>query len=810
MRLSPEVEIALNLAANEAARRGHEFLLVEHLLFALLFDDESKRIIKHAGGSHEKVRKRVEKYLEEEVPSREHRDQPTASLGFRRVVQRALNHAQSADTEEVTCGNLLISMFAEQDSVAIEALTGAGITRLNLVKFVTHNVSQVGDPDDDKKTPKKKKKSEHADGESDEDSSEDGEKTALESFTVDLNAEVVAGRIDPIIGRSKEIERCIQILARRKKNNPLLIGDAGVGKTAIAEGLAYKIIHKQVPKALEDAVVYSLDMGALLAGTRFRGDFEQRLKNVIKQLEELPNAILFIDEIHTILGAGQVQGGTMDASNMLKPSLASGRIRCMGSTTFQEFRQHFEKDRALTRRFQKVDVHEPSRDDTLEILRGVKKHYESFHKVTYNDDALEAAVDLSTRYLQDRKQPDKAIDLIDEAGAKKKLALGDGAVITHEDVEQVVATMAQIPPRQVTVDDKSALKNLENDLRGVVFGQDEAVSLVASAIKLARAGLRSPEKPIGSFLFTGPTGVGKTELAKQLAKTLGIGFMRFDMSEYMEAHTVSRLIGAPPGYVGFDRGGLLTDAVTKTPHAVLLLDEIEKAHPDIFNVLLQVMDHGTLTDNNGKSADFRHVVLIMTSNVGVRDMARRPLGFGENLKSPDSDREYKRLFAPEFRNRLDAKVQFASLDKRVLSNIVRKFLGETEALLVDKNVTLTATDAAIAWLGEHGYEESFGARPLARLVQEKVRKPLSEEILFGKLEHGGSATLDVRDGELVLTSTATLAAPEESLEEPSADPPATAPAKPAAKAAKPAAKAAKKPAAKPSEKSAKKPTPDEH
>ncbi|MFO0559328.1 MAG: ATP-dependent Clp protease ATP-binding subunit ClpA [Polyangiales bacterium] len=754
MRLSPEVEIALNLAASEAGRRQHEFVLVEHLLYALLFDDESKKIIRHSGGDIAKVKARVEKFLDDEVPQKSNLVQPSASLGFRRVVQRALSHAQSAETEEVTCGNLLIAMFAEQDSVALEALTAASLTRLNVLKFVTHNVSLVGDPDDDKtKAGESKKSRQHAGDEGDE--SSDDAKDPLEAFTLNLNEEVKQGRIDPIIGRAKEIDRCVQILARRKKNNPLLIGDAGVGKTAIAEGLAYKIVHKQVPKALEEATVYSLDMGALLAGTRFRGDFEQRMKNVIKALEAQKDSILFIDEIHTILGAGQVSGGTMDASNMLKPSLASGRIRCMGSTTFAEFRQHFEKDRALTRRFQKVDVPEPARDECVEILRGLKKQYEDYHKVTYDDASLEAAVDLSIRYLQDRKLPDKAIDLIDEAGAKKKLAQAKDQAqppaVAVEDIEAVVASMAQIPPRQVSTDDKTALRNLESDLGNAVFGQEDAVKIVANAVKLSRAGLRTADKTIGNYLFTGPTGVGKTELAKQLAKTLGIAFVRFDMSEYMEAHTVSRLIGAPPGYVGFDRGGLLTDAVTKTPHAVVLLDEIEKAHPDIFNVLLQVMDHGTLTDNNGKSADFRHVILIMTSNVGVRDMARRAVGFGDHQQNPDVDREYKRLFSPEFRNRLDARVQFKPLDRRIMGSIVKKFLRETEALLADKHIQLVATDAAIEWLGREGYDEAFGARPLARVVQQHVRQPASEEILFGELSHGGGTIeLDVREDKLVL------------------------------------------------------------
>jgi ATP-dependent Clp protease ATP-binding subunit ClpA len=770
MRLSPDVEIALNLATSEASRRRHEFVLVEHLLFALLFDDECKKIIRHAGGSAEKLRTRLETAFETEVPVKNVIGAPSASLGLRRVVQTALNHARSAETEEVTPANLLIAMFAEEDSVARDALTDAGLTRLSVVKFVTHGISQVGDPN-------KKRKKRKADGDGDAqpelagegarkkgdargaEQEESDEDDPLKAFTTNLNEEVKAGRIDPLIGRNKEIERCIHILARRKKNNPILIGDSGVGKTAIAEGLAWKIERKEVPPALHDAVVYSLDLGSLLAGTRYRGDFEERVKAVLSELQEQPNAILFIDEIHNILGAGRVEGGTNDAGNLLKPSLASGRLRCMGSTTFQEYRQHFENDRALARRFQKVDVGEPTRDECVDILRGLKHHYEDFHKVTYDDDAMRAAVDLSIRYLHDRKLPDKAIDLIDEAGAKKKLAQASAdpqvakSPVTVADIETVVASMAQIPPRQVNKDDKAALKELDVHLSATIFGQREAVDTITAAVKLARAGLRAPDKPIGSFIFTGPTGVGKTELAKQLAKILGISFLRFDMSEYMEAHTVSRLIGAPPGYVGFDRGGLLTDAVTKTPHAVVLLDEIEKAHPDIFNVLLQVMDHGTLTDNNGKKADFRHTILIMTSNVGARDIARKPLGFGEALVHPESDKEYKRLFSPEFRNRLDGRIQFRSLDRSVMSSIVLKMLKETEILLTEKNVKLDASEAAIAWLAKEGYDDTLGARPLARVVQEHVRKPLSEEILFGQLQHGGTAKLDLKDDKLVFLCT---------------------------------------------------------
>lgn len=774
MRLSPDVEIALNLATSEAARRRHEFVLVEHLLYALLFDDECKKIIKHAGGSTEKIRTRLEEAFENEVPTKLQIATPSASLGLRRVVQTALNHARSAETEEVTPANLLIAMFAEEESVARDALTDAGLTRLSVVKYVTHGISQVGDS---KK--RKKRSGKSADGEEGHpelagdgpgkakgsDEEEEEEKTPLEQFTSNLNEQVKAGRIDPLIGRNKEIERCIQILARRKKNNPILIGDSGVGKTAIAEGLAWKIERKEVPKALQDAIVYSLDLGSLLAGTRYRGDFEERVKAVLAELDEQPNAILFIDEIHNILGAGRVEGGTNDAGNLLKPSLASGRLRCMGSTTFQEYRQHFENDRALARRFQKVDVGEPSRDECVEILRGLKHHYEDYHKVTYDDEALRSAVDLSIRYLHDRKLPDKAIDLIDEAGAKKKLQQAEPDTATTPvsvaDIETVVASMAQIPPRQVNKDDKAALKELDVHLAATIFGQKEAVDTITAAVKLARAGLRSPDKPIGSFMFMGPTGVGKTELAKQLAKILGISFLRFDMSEYMEAHTVSRLIGAPPGYVGFDRGGLLTDAVTKTPHAVVLLDEIEKAHPDIFNVLLQVMDHGTLTDNNGKKADFRHTILIMTSNVGARDIARKPLGFGDPLSHPESDKEYKRLFSPEFRNRLDGRIQFKALDRSVMSSIVLKMLKETEVLLTEKNIKLDASEAAIHWLAKEGYDPTLGARPLARVVQEQVRKPLSEEILFGALQNGGTAKLDLKDGKLVF-----LCAPAETPAEP--------------------------------------------
>ncbi len=744
MRLAPEVEVALSLATSEAARRRHEFVAVEHLLFATLFDDAGKRIVRAAGGDPEGLRKKLERFLDNDidaVPEDEY-STPGASLGLKRAVQRALMHAQSAEKEEVNIGNLLIAIFSEHDSHAVQFMTETGLSRLSIVKFVSHGISKV--PDLEATNPV------HSGGE-ERGAGPDGEGGAadpIKAFTQNLNEMAAEGKIDPIIGRESEIQRVVHILCRRRKNNPLLIGDAGVGKTAIAEGLAWKIQRGEVPEPLKPAQIFSLDMGALLAGTKFRGDFEERLKGVIRGLEKIPDSILFIDEIHNIIGAGAVSGGTLDASNMLKPALASGRLRCIGSTTFQEFRGHFERDRALTRRFQRVDINEPSHADCIKILNGLKPVYEAFHGVTYTDGAVESSVVLSARYLHDRKLPDKAIDLIDESGAAVKLARGPASVIDTPDIEDVVAKMAQIPPRQVTTNDKEALKNLERDLGWVLFGQDSAIQQVASAIKLSRAGLRTGENPIGSFLFTGPTGVGKTELAKQLAKTLGIGFLRFDMSEYMEAHTVSRMIGAPPGYIGFDRGGLLTDAIAKTPHAVLLLDEIEKAHPDIFNVLLQVMDHGKLTDNNGKSTDFRHVVLIMTSNVGARDLVARSLGFGDAKTSPDTDREFKRLFSPEFRNRLDARVQFNALDKRVMSSIVRKFILELESQLAERQVKIRVTDAAVSHLADKGYDPDFGARPLARMIDEKIKRPLTNELLFGKLEKGGSVEIDAIGEEL--------------------------------------------------------------
>jgi len=734
MRISPEVEIALSLAANEAARRRNEFVTLEHLLYALLFDEATALVAKHAGGDVPKLKKALEAFLDTELAQVPEDDfeTPTASLGVQRVIRRAYAHVQSSGKDEVKGQNILVAIFAEPDSHAVATLEQHGVSRLDVVSYLSHGRSKlereegpasVGGGNEDPDAPKPAR-------------------DPLAAYTTNLNEEAKKSRIDPLVGRTNEVARIVQVLARRKKNNPLLVGDSGVGKTAIVEGLAKKIVEGDVPPALKDATVFALDMGALIAGTRYRGEFEERLKGVVRSLQEKEGAILFIDEIHTIVGAGATSGGSMDASNLLKPALASGRLRCIGSTTFEEFRQHFEKDRALARRFQRVEVNEPSVEDCVKILLGLRKQYEEFHGITYTDEAIEAAATLSARYLHDRKLPDKAIDLLDEAGAAMKLEKGKGAVVGVPEVETVLSRIAQIPPREVNTNDKEKLRNLTADLKKVIFGQDEAVHQLTSAIRLSRAGLRAPEKPIGSFLLTGPTGVGKTEVAKQLAKTMGVAFVRFDMSEYMEAHTVSRLIGAPPGYVGFDQGGLLTDAIAKTPHAVLLLDEIEKAHPQIFNVLLQVMDHGKLTDNNGKSTDFRHVVLLMTSNVGARDLAKRAVGFGDSRVSGDAEREYKLMFSPEFRNRLDARVAFAALSPDTMGSIVGKFVRELATLLVDKKVTMEVTEAAREYLRAKGYDEENGARPLARVIQEEVKRPLGEELLFGKLEHGGHVVVD--------------------------------------------------------------------
>ena len=783
MRISPEVEIALSLAANEAARRRHEYVTLEHLLYALLFDEATALVVRHAGGDPVLVKKELETFLTEQLDSvsEDAFTTPTASLGVQRAIRRAMSHVQSSGKDQVTGANVLVAIFAERDSPAVNILEKSGVTRLDVVAYMSHGISKIDEGEGGSGGADKEPASLGGD--------EDGprsRKDPLKAYTINLNEEAKSSRIDPLVGRSNEVMRMIQILARRKKNNPLLVGDSGVGKTAIVEGLALKIVNGEVPKALEKSTVYSLDMGALIAGTRYRGEFEERLKGVVKGLQKIEGAILFIDEIHTIVGAGATSGGSMDASNLLKPALASGRMRCIGSTTFEEFRQHFEKDRALARRFQRVEVNEPSIEDTKKILAGLRPQYEEFHGVKYTDEALDAAATLSARYLHDRRLPDKAIDLLDEAGAAAKLALykgekppnllrdepeaGDAAkkdaavaadggpgpgpdgsapiIVGVVDVETVLARMAQIPPREVSSNDKEKLRALDLDLKKVVFGQDRALNQLAAAIKLARAGLRSPEKPIGNFLFTGPTGVGKTEAAKQLAKVMGISFLRFDMSEYMERHTVSRLIGAPPGYVGFDQGGLLTDAIAKTPHAVLLLDEIEKAHPDVFNVLLQIMDHGKLTDNNGKSTDFRHVILLMTSNVGARDLGRRSVGFGDKRATGDAEREYKLLFSPEFRNRLDARIGFDPLSPGTMGSIVDKFMKELSAQLAEKHVTIEVTEPARTYLAEKGYDPDFGARPLARIIQEEVKTPLGEELLFGALEKGGSVVVGIIDAEV--------------------------------------------------------------
>jgi ATP-dependent Clp protease ATP-binding subunit ClpA len=813
MRISPEVEIALSLAVSEAARRHHEFVTVEHLLYALLFDESTAMVVRHAGGDVSDLKKELEGFLDDHIEQLPDGTvvTPTLSMAVQRVIRRAVGHVQSSGKDEVKGSNIIVAIFSEPESFAVAALEQGGITRLDIVAYLSHGVSKLDDDDDDGAGQEALKDPRRGGGDGED---KKAAKDPLAAYCVDLNAQAAEKKIDPLIGREKEVARVIQILARRKKNNPILVGDAGVGKTAIAEGLALKIVDGEVPRALLASTVYALDMGALVAGTRYRGDFEERLKAVIKAVEKLDGAILFIDEIHTIVGAGATSGGSMDASNLLKPALGSGRLRCIGSTTFDEYRQHFEKDRALSRRFQRVEVLEPSVEDTILILKGLQAKYEDYHGVRYELDAVEASATLASRYLHDKKLPDKAIDLLDESGAAVKLAKGSGPIrkpvgastnanananangnanadgnanananandaprdagrpaprstseptptsatvepeepapiVTVSDVEAVLSRMAQIPPREVSSNDKERLRELDKELGTVVFGQSAAVAELTSAIKLARAGLRNPEKPIGSFLFTGPTGVGKTEVAKQLAKIMGISFLRFDMSEYMERHTVSRLIGAPPGYIGFDQGGLLTDAIAKTPHAVLLLDEIEKAHPDVFNILLQVMDHGRLTDNNGKSSDFRHVILIMTSNVGARDLARRAVGFGAGQALGDADREYKRMFSPEFRNRLDARIEFAPLSRETMRMVVGKFVRELEGQLEEKNVALTVTEAARDYLADKGYDPDNGARPLARLIQDEVKRPLGEELLFGALEHGGTMTIDARDGRLL-------------------------------------------------------------
>lgn len=743
--LNRELEVTLNLAFKEARTKRHEFMTVEHLLLALLDNEAAATVLRACGANMDKLRRDLHEFIDSTTPlipqqDEERETQPT--LGFQRVLQRAVFHVQSSGKREVTGANVLVAIFSEQESQAVFLLKQQSVARIDVVNFIAHGISKVPGTNE-------------RDQEQDQPDEEGGETTAsnhpLEAYASNLNELARQGRIDPLVGRENEVERVVQILARRRKNNPLLVGEAGVGKTAIAEGLAKRIVDGQVPDLLADSVVYSLDLGALLAGTKYRGDFEKRFKGLLHELRKRPHAVLFIDEIHTIIGAGAASGGVMDASNLLKPLLSSGEIRCIGSTTFQEFRGIFEKDRALARRFQKVDVVEPSVEDTFGILRGLKARFEQHHGIEYSDEALRAAADLAARYINDRHMPDKAIDVIDEAGAFQRLQPESKRVqrIEVAQVEDIVAKIARIPPKTVNTSDKELLRNLERDLKLTVFGQDMAIDSLSTAIKLSRAGLKSPDKPVGSFLFAGPTGVGKTEVARQLAKALGIELIRFDMSEYMERHTVSRLIGAPPGYVGFDQGGLLTEAITKTPHCVLLLDEIEKAHPEVFNLLLQVMDHGTLTDNNGRKADFRNVIVILTTNAGAETASRASIGFTLQDHSTDAMEVIKKSFTPEFRNRLDTIIQFGRLSHETIKSIVDKFLTELQAQLEDKRVQLEVSDAARGWLATNGYDPQMGARPMGRLIQDKIKRPLAEEILFGELaEHGGVVHIDLKGDEL--------------------------------------------------------------
>ncbi|MBT5047577.1 MAG: ATP-dependent Clp protease ATP-binding subunit ClpA [Rhodospirillaceae bacterium] len=743
--LSRNLERSLHQALAFARERRHEYATLEHLLLALTDDQDSVAVLRACGVEVEKIQQDLNDYLDNEldnlVVNRDEDPKPTAS--FQRVVQRAAIHVQTSGRQEVTGANVLVAMFSERESHAVYYLQEQEMTRFDAVNYISHGIAKVPG----------RSESRPVDGTDEEAAEEKNVKQgreALTAYCVNLNEKAAEGKIDPLIGRAAEIERTIQVLCRRTKNNPLFVGDAGVGKTALAEGLARRIVNEDVPDVLHDATIFALDMGALLAGTRYRGDFEERLKAVVSELDECEGAILFIDEIHTVIGAGATSGGSMDASNLLKPALQSGTLKCMGSTTYKEYRSYFEKDRALARRFQKIDVVEPTIEDAIKILRGLKPYYEKHHRVRYTAEALRTAVELAARYINDRKLPDKAIDVIDEVGAAQKLLpeAKRRKMITVKDVEAVVAKMARIPPKSVSRDDQETLKTLERDLSTVVFGQGEPIKALASAIKLARAGLREPEKPIGSYLFSGPTGVGKTEVARQLALTLGIELIRFDMSEYMERHTVSRLIGAPPGYVGFDQGGLLTDAIDQTPHAVLLLDEIEKAHPDLFNILLQVMDHGSLTDHNGKKIDFRNVILIMTTNAGASDMAKEAIGIGRSKREGDDEEAIKRLFTPEFRNRLDSTIAFNGLSPAIVALVVDKFVMQLEAQLEDRNVSIELDDKSRTWLVDKGYDEHFGARPLARVIQEHIKTPLADELLFGKLAHGGLVKLTVADGKL--------------------------------------------------------------
>ncbi len=738
--IAQELEVSLHMAFVDARQKRHEFITVEHLLLALLDNPSAAEVLRACAVDMEGLRKELTAFISDHTPTVSGTDeidtQPT--LGFQRVIQRAILHVQSSGKKEVTGANVLVAIFGEKDSHAVYFLQRQNISRLDVVNFISHGIAKVPPP--------------HSKDETTETEAESQEKAgALESFAQNLNQQALIGKIDPLIGRDKELERVIQTLCRRRKNNPLLVGEAGVGKTAIAEGLARRITEGRVPDILANAIVYSLDMGSLLAGTKYRGDFEQRLKAVLKQLADTPNSILFIDEIHTLIGAGAASGGTLDASNLLKPALSSGALKCIGATTYNEYRGVFEKDHALSRRFQKVDVNEPSVDETISILRGLKSRFEEHHSVKYSSAAISSAAELSAKYINDRHLPDKAIDVIDEAGAAQRILpkSKQKKLIGKTEIEEIVAKIARIPPKHVSSDDRSALKNLDRDLMNMVYGQNAAIDALVRAIKMSRSGLGDPQKPIGSFLFSGPTGVGKTEVARQLAYCMGIDLIRFDMSEYMERHAVSRLIGAPPGYVGFDQGGLLTEAITKKPHAVLLLDEIEKAHPEIFNILLQVMDHGSLTDNNGRKADFRNVIIVMTTNAGAESLQKTSIGFTTNKAQGDEMVDIKRMFTPEFRNRLDAIISFRALDAQIILRVVDKFLMQLEGQLHEKKVEAIFTDALRAWLGEKGFDPLMGARPMARLIQDTIRSALADELLFGRLIHGGRVIIDLDENEKV-------------------------------------------------------------
>ncbi|MDT7952813.1 MAG: ATP-dependent Clp protease ATP-binding subunit ClpA [Acetobacteraceae bacterium] len=763
--LSRNLEQTLHRALSLASERRHEYATLEHLLLGLADDSDAATVLRACGVDLDKLRQDLSEFLDKDLSglATDRAGDPKPTAGFQRVVQRAAIHVQSSGRDEVTGANVLVALFSERESHAVYFLQLQDMTRLDAVNFISHGIAKAPGRAAQRPVQGATKEEGATEGEREEKPGRRAQ-DALSNYCVNLNKKAAAGKIDPLIGRDVEIERTIQILCRRTKNNPLYVGDPGVGKTAIAEGLAKRIVEGDVPEVLAKSTIFALDMGALLAGTRYRGDFEERLKAVVTELEAHPGSILFIDEIHTVIGAGATSGGAMDASNLLKPALASGSMRCVGSTTYKEYRNYFEKDRALVRRFQKIDVNEPSLEDAVKILRGLKTNYEKHHKVRYTEEAIRGAVELSAKYINDRKLPDKAIDVIDEVGASRMLQPENKRrkTVTLRDVEEIVAKIARIPPKSVSADDKETLRHLERDLKGMVFGQDKAIEALSAAIKLSRAGLREVEKPIGNYLFSGPTGVGKTEVAKQLAATLGIELTRFDMSEYMERHSVSRLIGAPPGYVGFDQGGLLTDAIDQHPHCVLLLDEIEKAHPDLFNILLQVMDHGKLTDHNGKIVDFRNVILIMTTNAGASDMAKEAIGFGREAREGEDEEAIKRLFTPEFRNRLDAIITFAGLTPEIVGRVVEKFVMQLEAQLADRNVTIGLSSAAKEWLAERGYDRLYGARPLGRVIQEHIKKPLAEELLFGKLVKGGAVKVTLKDGKLDFeyTEAAPVAAKE--------------------------------------------------